>query len=286
MKANNNSSVPTPVADYLRRFCGYRFPPLGSLGHKLIMQALPSKIQTKLFPGVTAELDLREEVQRTTYWFGTRYERPTPQILRMWGGNANAFFDVGANYGFFTFYMHAFCPGIQIHAFEPNPKPFSRLSDICQLSKLKDIRLHPFGLSDIEGEFPFYALESNSGHSGFSEVSEQGQVTAANPGNQRARTCRFDDFIDEAGISEPAMPSWIAKIDVEGYELKTLVGMKRSLQRKAFLGVCIEVLAENLALARSKPSDIDDFMKAVGYVRIGVEEPRRIQNNAFFVPAG
>ena len=69
---------------------------------------------------------MREEVQATTYWFGTRYEAPTPHILRRWGKDAQLFFDIGANYGFFSFFMHGVRPDLPIHAFEPNPKTFSQ----------------------------------------------------------------------------------------------------------------------------------------------------------------
>jgi FkbM family methyltransferase len=284
----SESKITVPTIDYVRRLCGHRFPPVGKLGYELIMSSLPREIKTELFPGIAATLDLNDDVQRWTYWYGTRYEAPTPEILTRWGKRAREFFDIGANYGFFTFLIRSFCPNIQIHSFEPNPRTFSQLEGILQLNHLDKIHLHPIGLSDVDGTFPFYPLELNSGHSAFSPVSERTPIDGgrSNSPVHHARTRRFDDFMIDIGLTMPTEPSWIAKIDVEGYEMKTLLGMERSLQNRAFLGLCIELLDENLALEGARTNDIEDFMENMGYSRLEIARPRRLQHNAFFVPAG
>ena len=118
------------LVDQFRRLCGYRFPRLGSVAFAAILKSLPSVIESRLFPGIKAALDLRDETQRTTYWFGTRFEEPTPQVLQEWSAGATCFFDIGSNYGFYSFLLYSSAPHLRIYPFEPNPASFQRMTEI------------------------------------------------------------------------------------------------------------------------------------------------------------
>ncbi|GCE51341.1 hypothetical protein KTH_62100 [Thermosporothrix hazakensis] len=70
-------------------------------------------------------------------------------------------FDVGANIGLFTLFLHSLNRGIQIYAFEPSPPTFEVLSRNIALHKV-NARLFPFGLSDTArtAEFTFYPFST------------------------------------------------------------------------------------------------------------------------------
>ncbi len=115
---------------------------------------------------------MRDETQRTTYWYGTRFEEPTPAILQEWSVGASHFFDIGSNYGFFSFLLYSSVPQLEIFSFEPNPKTFARLSDICARNGATRIHPQPYGLSDAAGRLEFLQLSGNSGHSSFAGVRD------------------------------------------------------------------------------------------------------------------
>ena len=251
------------------------------------MSSLRTEIRSELFPGIIATLDMRDDTQRWTYWFGSRFETPTPQILTAWAKKSDHFFDVGANYGFFSFMLLTENPNLRVHSFEPNPTVFTHLQTICQSNHLSSITPHPFGLADSGGKHRFYPLHQNTGHSSFAPVTEDESVEAAQD-VLTIETQRFDDFVERAKISYPKEPTWVAKIDVEGFEHKVLFGMSESLKRKAFVGVCVEILPENLALTGTNETEIDSLLRSVGYQRMTIEPvlTRRYeaQHNRFYVP--
>ncbi len=277
------------LLDKLRRLCGYRFPRLGPIAFAAIQRTFPATIRTELFPGIHATLDLSDETQRTTYWFGTRFEKPTPEVFRTWGAQATHFFDIGSNYGFYSFYLHSLFPQLEIYPFEPNPVSFRRLQEICQASGTT--RIHPqfYGLSDETQRLRFLQLSDNTGHSSFATVKEFGAGRPL-PSEASLTECdvvRFDEAAERLGLEHPARPDWVAKIDVEGYEMKVLLGMRRALELRAFKGICIELVADNLALAGTTIEEVDAMLHAHGYQKMPVrdaDQKRGRNDNAFYVP--
>ena len=63
----------------------------------------------------------------------------------------------------------------------------------------------------------------------------------------------------------PLTPSWVAKIDVEGFEVKVLKGMRQSLQAHAFIGLCVEVNHFSLNFCGETGQSIYDWMGSFGY---------------------
>src|SRR5438270_7417923 len=114
------------MVEYFRRLCGYRFPPLGNTVFRMFFRLMPAEIDTELVPRIHAHLDLRDATHRGTYWQGNRFEWPTAAVLEKWSGSgATHFFDIGSNYGFFSFLLISRYPRLCVHAFEPNRNTFS-----------------------------------------------------------------------------------------------------------------------------------------------------------------
>jgi predicted RNA methylase len=61
------------------------------------------------------------------------------------------FYDVGANYGFYTCLAREFIIDGEIHAFEPNPKIFKLLRENARLDIFKNTLLNEVALSDKTG---------------------------------------------------------------------------------------------------------------------------------------
>ncbi len=281
----------TKLVDQLRRLCGYRFPRLGSLVFAGILKSLPPVIESQLFPGIKATLDLRDETQRTTYWFGTRFEEPTPQVLRNWSVGATHFFDIGSNYGFYSFLLYSSMSHLQIYPFEPNPVSFRHLAKIQSQNGAVRVVPQQYGLADKCDRLQFVQLRGNTGHSSFATVSDWSNRRPMNLDASviECEVIPFDQAVKRLSLHYPARPSWIAKIDVEGFEMKVLEGMVEALRNKAFKGICIELVEENLALAGTTIEQLDGLLRRNGYApltahALGKHRPH-LNHNAFYAPS-
>jgi hypothetical protein len=141
---------------------------LGPLPQQAILGLLPPVANVELFPGIRAELDMRDETDRTTYWQGSRFEKPTPQILAKWlnsGTKVTAFFDIGSNYGFYSCWVLSICPDLEVFAFEPNPRTFAKIQRIKELNNLIQLRPYNIGLSNEVALLPLHPGRDDSGQS-------------------------------------------------------------------------------------------------------------------------
>lgn len=139
------------------------------------------------------------------------------------------FIDIGANIGFYSL-LAVKCYGYQsAHTFEPNPNTFDRLSKNIKLNKLEDtIHIHQTALSNQVGTTHFSAHPTHTGASSLAKKATSNTLTVP--------TITFDQFI----LTQKICPSDISfiKIDVEGFELGVLEGMKDTLSKLQF-GTCI-----------------------------------------------
>ncbi|MEO6971705.1 MAG: FkbM family methyltransferase, partial [Chthoniobacterales bacterium] len=154
-------------------------------------------------------------------------------------------------------------------------------------------RIHPqnYGLSDESKRLKFFQLSDNTGHSSFAAAEEHADDNPV-PAESSMTECdviQFDEATKRLSLPHPATPSWITKIDVEGYEMKVLFGMTDALSHKAFKGICIELFKDNLSLCGTSIEQIDDLLRSYGYQQIpnrSIEhDPAGRNHNAFYVPA-
>lgn len=271
--------------NWLRRRAGYQFPRVGRVGFDVLRQCFPESLDTELFPGVHVSLNLKDETHLATYWHGRRFEQPTGQILEHWcrmGGGP--FFDMGANYGFYSAWMLSACPQVEVHAFEPNPATFSILDCIRTRNRLSRLHPVPLGLGDAEALLDLHPGGADLGQSTFAA-----HAGIAQPPVARVRVLTFDQYCAQAGLTFPQKPAWVGKIDVEGFDLKLVRGMKRALEARAFIGLTLEIHAENLARCGDKPEELRKQLADFGYktwVPQGFPEPVSSSpcGNEFFVP--
>src|SRR5262249_27601524 len=152
---------------------------------------------------------LRDGTQRATYWQGERCEHPTARVLHDWArAGATAFFDIGANYGFYSFMMTARHPALDVFAFEPNPRTFAHLHTIVTENRLTRVHAINSALGDTVARLPLHPGEADSGHS---TLLPHPELTGA---AYDVEVQPFDDWRRARGLALPDKPAWIAKIDV------------------------------------------------------------------------
>ena len=125
-----------------------------------------------------------------------------------------AFYDIGANWGYFSFYA-ATVPGYSgaIHAFEPIAETCADLADLTRQAGLAGrIHWHQVALSDRDGEG---AMSFDPVYTGIARLSAAGE--------RRVPLARLD------GLGLP--PPRLIKMDVENHELAALRGGEATLKR-------------------------------------------------------
>lgn len=173
----------------------------------------------------------RPEHSSSMFFFGVLEHsaevRLTRYLIRTLAEDA-VFFDIGANFGFYSLLAAELSGNMKIRAFEPVPYVFESLEK--NLSGLNDARAVNTAVSDRVGEVSFdQAPESR--HTG----SSMDEESSREPGAERfaftkitVRSTTVDAFVAESGLTPTVM-----KIDVEGAEKLVVEGARKTLASAA-----------------------------------------------------
>lgn len=141
------------------------------------------------------------------------------------------FWDIGANIGFYSWFVRRFPSIQQVVMFEPDPTNFALITRTIHKNAISDCKAINAALSDISGEAPFL-VDSASGATGSLEtVSERKNKHSLHHVYQMdetiiCRTMTVDGLIAE-GVPQPDL----MKIDVEGAEHLVLNGAEMLVSR-------------------------------------------------------
>lgn len=189
----------------------------------------------KMNPGFTMELDITKKTQRQIYLSKVYEPHVTNYILRTLQ-KGDVFVDVGANVGYYTL-MASILVGEngRVIAFEPEEENFMRLSKNIGLNNFANIIPVNKAIAEEDSEKILNINPFNEGgHSieKFDSYRKNGvkwsvQKTKEKFPNinfeQKVHTVSLDSYLSRAAIlGTPAL----VKIDVEGFELDVLKGMK------------------------------------------------------------
>lgn len=169
------------------------------------------------------------------------YEKEHKDSIKQFIGDHKVFIDVGANIGLFSLEFANMYPGLEVHAFEPEPINFSCLELSVKASNLKNIKLNKLGLSDKKESVNLHIDPINMG--GASVVSSLKRVDS---------TLIELTTLDEYCELEKLTRLDVIKIDVEGFESKVLDGGKKTIKKykpKIFLECIHDDIVENNPIA-------------------------------------
>jgi FkbM family methyltransferase len=249
---------------------------LGRRAATAISRWLPPTLDTEIWPGVHVRIDLRQPVARDTWWSGRHYEAPTPAVVCRWLEHADRFFDIGANCGWYS-YLALSCSSADVYAFEPNPSLARQMNAAKSVNGLA--RFHPqqLGVSNESGELPLHGTQVDTGYSTFGPHPTLLDEGLAVP------VVSFDQWRRDYGIGLPGLPSWVAKIDVEGFEPRVLQGMAESLRARAFIGLAVELNEFTLDFCGTSVGQVTQLLAGNGY-RMEHRRGEERSLNRFFVP--
>jgi FkbM family methyltransferase len=150
----------------------------------------------------------------------------TDVIKRLVSPDDGAFIDVGANIGQTLLDILSSHPAVQYVGFEPNPSCVFYLRTLIKLNEFNNCQLIPVGLSDVTRCVPFYLSKDADASDTRATVLRDLRPTRSLY-SQYIPCFRFDDLYENIDVKNINF----IKIDVEGAELETLIGMKSSLQK-------------------------------------------------------
>lgn len=161
-------------------------------------------------------------------------------------------FDVGANLGDYAeMILQVFNRnGLQLFAFEPAKDTFDRLNE--RMTE-RPIKLNNFGFSDKDEILKLYTSELGSDYASLYQSDKSNT-------HQSIQLKTIDGFCAENNID---LIDFI-KIDVEGHELKCLLGAKNLLSQKAIKVIQFEFGISNI-YSKVTFKEIYDFLTSYNY---------------------
>jgi FkbM family methyltransferase len=128
--------------------------------------------------------------------------------------------DIGANVGQHSIFAAALAD--RVYSFEPNPAPRASLERNIAANRIINIEVHPCGLGERHARLPFFLPQGvNSGTGSF--------LPAHGSNNDRTPSATFEVI---AGDTLALRNIGLVKIDVEGFEVAVLRGLRNTLMRE------------------------------------------------------
>jgi FkbM family methyltransferase len=152
---------------------------------------------------------------RNAYLINT-HERMIVELAQQLGQPGMQVLDLGAHVGYFSLLFSVLVgPAGQVYTVEPNPENLKKIRSMIEANQLQNIRVFPFAASDQAGEVQFITE-----HTG--QMGHMATLPSENPAAAvTVRAVRIDDLAGDQGIKRIDL----IKMDVEGAELKALLGM-------------------------------------------------------------
>ena len=156
-------------------------------------------------------------------------------LLKINEKKPDLFIDIGANVGFFSLPISKI---IRTISFEPFSINFNKLKENLKINKINLIDVYNYALSDKNTEGNIY-LKKNQPNFGEATISNEKK-----PFDSIHQKILLKIFDQEFNISNKYL---LIKIDVEGHELKTLLGMQQTLIKNKCL-IYVETIDSNVLL--------------------------------------
>jgi len=180
-------------------------------------------LKTNLFFGKSYTLPAKDIDAYATYFFGALWIAEAP-LTKFFIKNINedtVFYDIGANYGFYSCLASEFIKTGQVHSFEPNPEVFVFLEK--NTKDYSNLFLNKKALGSTAGDVSLFSATAAGGYrSGPSSIIESVTLHDAHSGLYTSSMVVPMTTLDNY-VSKNKKPT-ILKIDVEGAELQVIEG--------------------------------------------------------------
>jgi len=180
----------------------------------------------------------------------------------------SVFFDIGANFGYYSLIVAKNVKGAKIHSFEPVKTTFNHLKKNIDINKFnRIIKPNCLAVSDKEGEVRMTSYLYSGDHIVKYESTNKGLIPV--------KTITIDKYIEENNISNIDF----IKCDIEGAELLMLKGAVNSL-RKFKPKLLLELNEQWTERLNYNPKEVIDLLKELNYEYQIVGEDKKIHSSS------
>jgi FkbM family methyltransferase len=206
--------------------------------------------------GARFSLDLSDFIQRHIY--AGSYERLETQRVRGILRPGMTFVDIGANVGYYTaLAASAVGPEGRVLAFEPSRYAFPRLQRMIAANHLSSVTVFACGLADTPGETILYGGAEDDLLNNHTAT----MVPNDNPHRSTVEIDTLDRVAERLGIRHIDL----VKIDVDGYEMRVLLGASGLLRAGCIDNLLLECNEHWFGQANTSRGEISDYLESNGF---------------------
>lgn len=197
--------------------------------------------------GISFFLDFLDPVDRQII-IHKKYEEDTVKYFcdEIDNNSFSFFFDIGANSGYYSFYLANKYPHLKVSAFEPNVDAYFKFKKTLLKNNFDNIKVYNFGLSDKNNKQKMITWIKH----GYAKTNSTILNKSHDLQNSKVFQASFkvgDEMFD------CKKEKICIKIDVEGHELQVLKGLEKNLIHNQCL-ILIEIGNPNF-------KKVNDFLK-------------------------
>lgn len=225
---------------------------------RIFLNALPEQAHKRIFNKVDFYFDPRD-MKGPSFHFAydleegfSNYEERTKKALFEYLPEGGVFYDIGANIGMYSIYSLINHTSAQLYSFEPEPHTYSLVKKTLESAK-GDYHLYNVAIGKDNEERKIYTSTVNDGgHSFLNEGIDKDDSKFS-----VVKIVNLDDFRCKNSIPLPD----VVKIDVEGFELEVLKGMRQTIIDARPI---MQIESNNIDLANKKAfwtfmKDFEDY---------------------------
>ncbi|MCB9072790.1 MAG: FkbM family methyltransferase [Bdellovibrionaceae bacterium] len=209
--------------------------------------------------GNKIEVHPMEAASRSAYFLGF-YERETTiwcmDYMKKY--NPQTIFDVGANFGYFSYLAKAFSKNAKVTSFEPDPYNFDWLQRNLSLLDDKNFKAEKIAISNRRGIVKFVPSSPEDNKNLWSQINLD---NSAAENEIEVPSLSLDEYCDEKKISIVNL----LKMDIEGAEGLAVDGMASGIKNKLYKAVLIELHPHILKKGSYSPDSIAEKFLSSGY---------------------
>lgn len=184
------------------------------------------------------------------------------------------FYDIGANIGTHSIFIGKAFHKVEVIAFEAEKKNYTHLLKNIRFNHCSNIDCYNIAAGDKQSQEELFLYRKVAGEGGNSLVELPGKTT------QTVMQWDLDSFV---GINEISPPDLI-KIDVEGYEMHVIKGMKEIISTYS-PEILIEIHPKYLIEQFNNERVVHEYMESLGYEVIEIPNLiRDLQNFIYCIP--
>ncbi len=188
-------------------------------------------------------------------YFG-RYSPELVEVFRRFVNPGDTVLDIGAQVGYFSLLLASLVgPSGCVCSFEPDPRPRAWLERSAAMNEMGWLRVFSSALSSTSGEIQFYV----SPQLGWSTAAPHSHL--GNLKETHVQAAPYDALVEGGSVPRHVH---FAKIDVEGFEVRVLRGMERTL-RESRPVLVVEVNPAMLSAAGESPKSLIESLRDCDY---------------------